>query len=94
MTKAPPEIPKDTVRLDISMIDSTDLRVVMGWNFSEELEENAEDNLRALAEGIMYLMENQFDDLIQIGVNVEQAREEQTDFSGNILPFPTTPTKH
>ena len=94
MTKAPPDLPKDTVRLDMTMLDSTDLRVSIGWNVSDDVEENAEDNLRALAEGIMYLMANQIDDLIQIGINVEQSREEETDFEGNVIPFPPTPTRH
>ena len=61
------------------------------WKMGEKME----DDMRQVAEGIMFLIANQMDDLIQIGANVEEGRRrEPFNEKGNIIPFPTTPTKH
>lgn len=87
--------PKDSVRITMRMEENTDLRVSLGWNFSDDLEEIAEENLRYIAEGVMYLLANQIDDLIQIGLNLEEnQKEEPFEHDGVVIPFPTAQTKH
>lgn len=95
MVKDPKDLDPDTVSITLNMIKDVDLRATLAWHFSGKLNEEIEDDLRQVAEGIMFLIGNQMDDLIQIGANVEEGRRrEPFRNEGNIIPFPTTPTKH
>tara|TARA_B100000035_G_scaffold10397_1_gene8845 strand:+ start:1553 stop:1840 length:288 start_codon:yes stop_codon:yes gene_type:complete len=95
MVKDPKELDPDTVSITLNMIQDVDLRATLAWHFSGKMGEKMEDDMRQVAEGIMFLIANQMDDLIQIGANVEEGRRrEPFNEKGNIIPFPTTPTKH
>ena len=87
--------PPNAVQITLRMLEDTDLRASIGWNFSPDLDERAMDNLRYIGEGIMFLLSTQIEDLAKIGYNLESAQEaeEPMEHEGSVIPFPTQ-TKH
>ena len=95
MDKDPKKLEPDTGIIALNLIEKKDLQATLLWHVYGELEEVIEEDLRQVAEGVMCLIANQMDDLIQIGSNVEEGRRrEPFKNAGNVIPFPTTQTKH
>jgi hypothetical protein len=87
--------PHESVQITLRMKNEEDLTASIGWNFSPEMDEDTLIQLRRIGEGLMFLLSQQIEDVIQIGVNLEESIEdEDLEHEGTIIPFPTTPTKH
>jgi hypothetical protein len=87
--------PYNSVQITLKMLEDTDLRASIGWNFSPDIDERAMDNLRYIGQGIMFLVTNQIEELAKIGANLEAAEEaeEPIEHEGIVIPFPTH-TRH
>jgi hypothetical protein len=86
--------PHESVQITLRMKQDTDLMASIGWNFSPEMDENTIIQLRRIGEGLMYILSQQIEDVIQIGANLEEIEEDEPfEHEGTVIPFPTQ-TKH
>lgn len=86
--------PHESVQITLRMKHDTDLMASIGWNFSKEMDETTIIQLRRIGEGLMFILSQQIEDVIQIGANLEEIEEDEPfEHEGTVIPFPTQ-TKH
>ena len=90
-----------SVRFEIKAIDIETVSLSVAWNL--DTDDDTKEVLQCATDGILYLIRNQFEDLVDLGrygtvsssfaLSLEDDGEELV-HEGKVIPFPEKPTQH